>query len=143
MATVTVSACAAAVGQRFEPVAVAMLPELYKVLVSAIVVMAEAGDACMHRIVHHVHSVRLARTIIDTLNTDRSSKLRQCCASYLHQMLLEWPPTAYERIMDVVSRGVKSAITDAAPGAGLSCCGVLEYHWSGDNLVVVLGGVLD
>jgi hypothetical protein len=116
-ACAAVAACAEEAGQRFEPLATALLPDLFKLLVISIVVMADAAHACMMTIVSCCHSSRLLKSIVDGLVTDKSARLRQRCAEYLHQVLQEWPHTVLSRDVQLVRSGVTKALEDASPGA--------------------------
>jgi hypothetical protein len=113
------AACATAGGQRFEPLAFSLMPELFKLLVIAIVVMADAAHSCVSTIFYHCQSSRLLRQAIDGLLHDKSARLRQRCAEYLHKVLQEWPVSVYCQHMEHVRKGVTKAISDASPGQNL------------------------
>ena len=112
------AACAHACGQKFEHLAYSLMPELFKQLIVAIVVVADAADACMHAIVSSCHSGRLLKLFTDALLNDKNPKLRQRCAEYMHQALQEWPQSAFAREQQQLMRmGVSKAIEDASAGA--------------------------
>lgn len=112
------TACALPCGQKFEHLAYSLIPELFKQLVVSIVVVADAADACMHSIVRSCHSGRILKLFTDVLLNDKSPKLRQRCAEYMHQALQEWPASAFAREQQQLMRmGVTKAIEDASAGA--------------------------
>ena len=112
-----VAACAEATGRRFEPVALSVFPELFRILVGSIAVMTEAADACVTRVVAAVPAPRVAARLVDTMLRDRNSKLRQHVARYLLLVLREWPPGAYEAQAAQFREAVKKAVGDTSPGA--------------------------
>ena len=116
-ACAALQACCETSLQRFEPLAIGLLPDLLKLLVISIVVVAEAAHSCMTVIVHNCHSSRMLKGIVDPLVNDKSARLRQRCAEYLHQMLHQWPHTVLSRDVSLVSSGVTKAVEDASPGA--------------------------
>lgn len=115
-ACAALQACCETSGQRFEPLAIGLLPDLLKLLVISIVVVAEAAHSCMTSIVQNCHSSRMLKGIVDPLVHDKSPRLRQRCAEYLHQMLLNWPHTVVSRDVSHISTGVMKAVEDASPG---------------------------
>jgi hypothetical protein len=115
-ACAALQACCETSGQRFEPLAISLLPDLLKLLVISIVVVAESAHACMASIVQHCHSSRMLKGIVDPLVHDKSPRLRQRCAEYLHQMLLNWPHTVLSRDVSLIRGGVTKAVEDASPG---------------------------
>ena len=121
-ACAALQACCETSSQRFEPLAIGLLPDLLKLLVISIVVVAEAAHSCMSVIVGNCHSSRMLKGIVDPLIHDKSPRLRQRCAEYLHQMLHQWPHTVLSRDVTLVSTGVTKAVEDASPGTTLLPC---------------------
>lgn len=117
VACAAISASVEAAGQRSEPVVAALLPELFKLAVISIVVMADAADACVRAMLTHCHSPRLLRQVTDALAHEKSNRLRQRCTEWIHLMLREWPASAYEAQLDVVRIAVKRSVSDAGAGA--------------------------
>ena len=131
-----ISACAEAIGKRFEPVALYVLSELYRTVVGSIQVMSDAADACLSQLVGAVHSPALLAKITDTLTKDKSNKLRACCARYLLKVLREWPQAAYRGQQAAVRDAIKRAIGDATPGAP---CPALPHYRTNGHVVEALG----
>lgn len=115
-ACAALQACCETSGQRFEPLAIGLLPELFKLLVISIVVVAEGAHTCMTTIVQLCHSSRMLKGVVEALLRDKSPKLRQRCAEYLHLMLQHWPHTVLSRDVTLISSGVTKAVQDASPG---------------------------
>lgn len=115
-ACAALQACCETSGQRFEPLAIGLLPDLLKLLVISIVVVAEAAHSCMTIIVQNCHSSRMLKGIVDPLLHEKGPKMRQRCAEYLHQMLHQWPHTVLSRDVTHISTGLTKAVEDAAPG---------------------------
>jgi CLASP N terminal len=86
------TACAAVgamgdtVGRKFEPVALNLLSELFRVLVGSILIMTESADACMGRLMSDVQAPRLLARVVDAVCRDKNNRLRQYCAKYLLQV---------------------------------------------------------
>lgn len=120
VAYAALAACAHACGQKFEHLGYTLIPELFKQLVVAIVVVAESTDACMRAIVSSCHSGRILKLFTDALLNDKNPKLRHRCAEYMHQAMQEWPTSAFGREQQQLMRmGVTKAIEDASAGAFL------------------------
>jgi hypothetical protein len=116
-----VAACAEAIGRKIEPLALYVLPELFRTVVGSIMVMTESADACLTRIVAAVHSPRLLARLAEVVQHDKNAKLRQFCSKYLLLALREWPEAAYESQLNAFKDAIRKAVGDATPGAPVLC----------------------
>ncbi|KAL4451390.1 hypothetical protein ABPG77_009462 [Micractinium sp. CCAP 211/92] len=108
-----VSALAQACGTTFEPLAVHLLPTLFKTLAMGIQVVSEAADACACTMLAACPSQRLLPKLLSTLVTDKNGRLRQAAAEWLLVALEGWDPAEWERQADSVERSVLAAAADA------------------------------
>jgi hypothetical protein len=127
-----VSACADAVGKKFEPIALYVLPELCRTVVGSILVMTEAADACMSSLVGSVHSLPLLHKITDIVSKDKNNKLRMHCTKYLLKVLYEWPQPLYRSLLPQVKEAISKAVGDASAGAHLRERLCMDAHFRVD-----------
>ncbi|GLC37256.1 hypothetical protein PLESTB_001143100 [Pleodorina starrii] len=102
-----------ALGPRFEPYALVLLPTLFGVLVITVAVMAESADVGVRGILRHCQTGRLLQAIADGVCREKNPKTRQFCASYIIQILEEWDVGIWSRQTDSVETAIRAAVQDS------------------------------
>ncbi|PSC71695.1 CLIP-associated -like isoform A [Micractinium conductrix] len=104
---------AAACGHAFEPLAMHLLPLLFKTLAMGINVVSDCAESCAHEILAHCHSARLLPRLLAVVSGDRNGRLRQSAAEWLLAALQWWEPSEMERQLEPIERAVLAAAGDA------------------------------
>ncbi|KAL4420688.1 hypothetical protein ABPG75_010344 [Micractinium tetrahymenae] len=108
-----VTLLAQACGPAFEPLAMHLLPVLFRTLAMGIQVVTEAADACACAMLAACPSQRLLPRLLGTLASDKNGRLRQAAAEYLLVALERWDPAEWERQLEAVEKAVLAATGDA------------------------------
>ncbi|EFJ48812.1 CLIP-associating protein [Volvox carteri f. nagariensis] len=104
---------AQALGPRFEPYALTLLPTLFGVLVITVAVMAESADVGVRGILQHCQTGRLLQAISDGVCREKNPKTRQFCACYLTQILGDWDVGVWSRQAELVEAAIRAAAQDS------------------------------
>ncbi|GFR45537.1 hypothetical protein Agub_g6930 [Astrephomene gubernaculifera] len=104
---------ARALGPRFEPHALTLMPTLFGVLVITVAVMAESADMGMKGILRHCQAPRVLQVISDGLCKEKNPKTRQFCAGYLVLILEEWDVGVWGRSLDPVEVAIRAGAQDS------------------------------
>lgn len=108
-----VAVLAAACGHDFEPLAVHLLPVVFKTLAMGIQVVSELAEVCAYAMLAACPSPRLLPKLCTLVAGDRNGRLRQSAAEFLLRALEWWEPADYERQLEAVERAVLAAVQDA------------------------------
>lgn len=106
--SILVQAC----GPRAEPLAVALLPVVFKAQGMSIQIVTEASDACLRTIIQHCPSSRFLPTLCSTVKTSKNVKLRLSAAEYLLLAVREWDPVLLDKQSEAVETSIMSASQD-------------------------------
>ncbi|GIL71392.1 hypothetical protein Vretifemale_1954, partial [Volvox reticuliferus] len=104
---------ARALGPRFEPHVLALLPTLFGVLVITVAVMSESADVGIRGILRHCQTARLLQAISDGVCKEKNPKTRQYCASYIVQILEDWDLGVWSRQLESVEAAIRAAAQDS------------------------------
>eukprot|EP00898_Chlorokybus_atmophyticus_P009129 jgi/Chlat1/9217/Chrsp98S08480 len=115
----------------FEPLAEALVPELFKLVVITVHIMAESGDTAVRTVLINCKCPRLVPVIAKTAMKDRSSILRQRCCEYALLMLTEWGEAPemhrYAETLEELSRAaVADAVSEVRSTARHLCRAVID-----------------
>jgi len=108
-----VTVLAETLGPRFEPMAAALMPALFKAQAMCITVVGEAADASARALIRHCPSGRVLQQLGATVLQDKNVKLRQAAAEYLLQALGSWDAGVYARQAAAVELAITAAAQDA------------------------------
>lgn len=106
---VLVQAC----GVHFEPLAVALMPALFKAQAMAITIVTQAADECALALIRYCPCGRLLPPLCNRILQDKNGKLRLAAAAYVLQALEEWDHGVYASTRAVMERAILAAAQDA------------------------------
>lgn len=105
---------AQATGIEFEPVAIAVLPVLFKCTFVTIAVIAESGYQCIRSIIRECPTPRVLGALVEQFGS-KNVTLRWRCAQALLLALRSWPVCVLERHLDALECTIRVSLEDAGP----------------------------
>jgi len=105
---------AQATGIEFEPVAIAVLPVLFKCTFVTIAVIAESGYQCIRSIIRECPTPRVLGALVEQFGS-KNGTLRWRCAQALLLALRSWPVCVLERHLDALECTIRVSLEDAGP----------------------------
>jgi len=91
-----------------------MLPTMIEILGSGNKVIQGFMDERLSKIIRYTKFKQCINEFSDHIKNSRSKLLRECCSSYIFQILGEWPPEYLESVSEQLEQTIKIALEDAS-----------------------------